>query len=162
MLANKKQNIQGYFVTLLLAMCLKIVPLPDYLSRLNPDWVLLILIYWALAVPERMGVFNAWVVGIMVDVLTGRLLGQQALVYALVCYTSLKFHKRLRQYPLPQQSLFVFFSLLFAQMLIFWIENINSMTKFSLTFWMPVLTGTIIWPFIYLALRSIHVFGQIR
>jgi rod shape-determining protein MreD. len=53
MLTNKKQNIHGYFLTLLLAMCLKVLPLPDYLSRLNPDWVLLILIYWTLAVPER-------------------------------------------------------------------------------------------------------------
>ncbi|MEO1898466.1 MAG: rod shape-determining protein MreD [Methylococcales bacterium] len=146
----------------MLAMCLKVLPLPDYLSRLNPDWVLLILIYWTLAVPERMGVFNAWCVGIIVDVLTGRLLGQQALVYALVSYTCLKFHKRLRQYPLLQQSLFVFFSLLFAQVLIFWIERIDSTTEFTLIFWLPVLVGTVLWPMIYVVLRFIRILGQTR
>lgn len=143
-------------------MCLKIMPLPDYLSRLNPDWVLLTLIYWTLAVPERMGVFNAWLVGIVVDVLTGRLLGQQALIYALASFTSLKFHRRLRQYPLPQQSLFIFCNLLFAQIMVFWIENINSLTEFTMTFWMPVITGTLLWPLIYLSLRFIRIFGQNR
>ncbi len=162
MLANNKQNIHAYFVTLILAMCLKIMPLPDYLSRLNPDWVLLTLIYWTLAVPERIGVFNGWLVGIIVDVLTGRLLGQQALIYALVSYASLKFHKRLRRYPLPQQSLFIFCSLLFAQVLVFWVENINNLAEFTLTFWMPVITGTLFWPLIYLTLRFIRIFGQVR
>jgi rod shape-determining protein MreD len=161
MLANKKQNIQGYFVALIIAMCLKIAQLPGYLSCFNPDWVLLVLIYWSIAIPERMGVFNAWIVGLIVDVLTGRLLGQQALIYALISFTSLKLHKRLRQYPLLQQALFVFFSLLFSQIMIFWIESINSTADFTLMFWMPVFIGTLLWPFIYTALRFIRIFGQI-
>lgn len=162
MLANKKQHLHGYFFTLLCAMCLKIIPLPSYLSYLNPDWVLLTLIYWTLAIPERVGVFNACLVGIIVDVLTGRVLGQQALVYALVSYACLKLHKRLRHYPLPQQSLFVFFSLLFAQVLIFWIENINSTPEFTFIFWLPVFVGAIFWPLIYLVLRFVRLFRLIR
>ncbi len=162
MLTNNRQNNLGYFVTLFLAMSLKILPLPEFLSRLNPDWVLLTLIYWTLAVPEKVGVFNAWVVGILVDVLTGRVLGQQALIYALTSYTSLKLHKRLRQYPVYQQSLFVFLCLFFSQMMVFWIENIQGTTEFTLVFWMPVLVGTLFWPLIYLILRFIRVFGDIR
>ncbi|KAF3981240.1 MAG: rod shape-determining protein MreD [Methylococcales symbiont of Hymedesmia sp. n. MRB-2018] len=162
MLANKKQNLHGYIVTLIFAMFLKIMPLPDYLSRLNPDWVLLILIYWSIAIPERIGVFNAWLVGLIIDVLTGRLLGQQALIYSLISFTCLKLHKRLRQYSLLQQSLFIFLSLLFSQIMIFWIESIDSITQFTLIFWMPVFIGTLFWPLIYIALRFIRIFGQIR
>jgi len=157
----RQQGMQGYFLTVIIAMGLNILPLPLYLKSLNPDWVLLGLIYWTLALPERVGVFNAWVIGLFVDVLTGRLLGMHALAYALISYTCLKFHKRLRQYPVFQQALFVFLCLLFSQMMIFWIESIQGATEFSYEFWLPVLVGTLFWPFVYAALRLIRIFGQI-
>ena len=160
MLPNKQQGLQGYVVTILLAMSFKILPLSVGLSNLNPDWVLLALIYWTLAIPEKLGVFNAWVIGILVDVLTGRLLGQHALAYALVSYACLKLHKRLRQYPVPQQSLFIFCGLLFSQVLIFWVESIKGSTEFTMAFWLPVFVGTLFWPIVYSALRFIRVFGH--
>lgn len=141
-------------------MSLKILPLPSVWNSMNPDWVLLVLIYWTLAAPEKIGVFNAWVVGLLVDVLTGRILGQHALTYALVSYVTLKLHKRLRQYPVPQQALFIFLCLLFSRILVFWIENIQSDTEFSLDFWLPVIIGTLLWPLVYSMLRFIRIFGQ--
>ncbi len=44
-------------LTVIVAMCLRITPWPGFLTDINPDWVLLVLIYWALAVPERAGIF---------------------------------------------------------------------------------------------------------
>ncbi|MCF6249722.1 MAG: rod shape-determining protein MreD [Methylococcaceae bacterium] len=156
---NNQHNTQRYLVTLLLAMCLKILPLPVVLNYLNPDWVLLVLIYWTLATPERVGVFNALVIGILVDVLTGRLLGQHALIYALISYTCLKLHKRLRHYPVPQQALFIFLLLMFSQMMMFWIENIQAPVQLTVSFWVPVFTGTILWPLVYSGLRYFRIFG---
>lgn len=159
---NERNGMQRYLVSLILAMCLKILPLPDYLSYLNPDWVLLILIYWTLVLPERIGVVNAWCVGLMIDVLTGRPLGQQALVYALVGYSSLKFHQNLRQYSLSQQSWFVFLNLLGVQLLIFWIESMHSTTEFTWIFWMPVVTGTLSWSLIVMVIPYIRIPGRTR
>ncbi len=150
----------GYLTTLVIAMSLIILPLPDSLSRLNPDWVLLLLIYWTLLMPEKTGVFNAWFVGVLVDVLTGRLIGQHALIYALISYICLKFHKRLRQYPAPQQSLCIFFCLLFSQMLMFWMENSQAPTEFTVVFWAPVFIGTFFWPLIYSSLRYFRISGR--
>ena len=161
MLPNNQMGLLGYFVTIILAMGFKILPLPVMLSNINPDWVLLALIYWTLALPEKLGVFNAWVVGLLVDVLTGRLLGQHALAYALISYACLKLHKRLRQYPVLQQSLFIFCSLLVSQVLIFWIENIKEPTEFTMAFWLPVFIGTLCWPLVYSALRYIRHLGHI-
>lgn len=161
MWSNKGQSLLGYFLTILLAMSLNILLLPSALKNLNPDWVLLVLIYWTLAIPEKIGVFNAWFVGIILDVLTGRLLGQHALAYALISFVCLKLHKRLRQYPLTQQSLFIFVSLLFSRTLVFWIENIQSSTEFTLIFWLPVFMGTLLWPIVFSALRCIRIFGHL-
>jgi rod shape-determining protein MreD len=104
-------------------------------------------------------VFNALVIGILVDVLPGRLLGQNALIYTLVSYTCLKLHKRVRHYPVPQQSLFIFLLLLFSQMMVYWIENIQAPIQFTLSFWAPVFTGTLFWPIVYSGLRYIRIFG---
>ncbi|MFW5443852.1 MAG: rod shape-determining protein MreD [Methylococcaceae bacterium] len=152
----------GYFVTLMLAMCLKIIPLPHILISINPDWVLLALIYWTLETPEKVGVFNAMVVGILVDVLTGRLLGQHALIYVLISFTCLKLHKRLRHYPLPQKSLFIFVCLLFSQMLVFWIENIQTPTEFTWLVWLSVLTGTLFWPLVYSCICFVDILDARR
>ncbi len=140
-------------------MCLKILPLPGYLSQLNPDWVLLALIYWTLAIPEKIGVFNAWFLGIIIDVLTGRTLGQQALAYSLVSYACLKLHKRLRQYPVFQQSFFIFCCLLSAQVMVFWIENIQSSRDMGVSFWLPVFAGTLCWPLVFTMLRIFRIKG---
>lgn len=137
-------------------MCLRVMPVPYVISILNPDWILLILVYWAWMLPYQKGVFTAWCIGLLTDVLTGRTLGEHALVYALISYFNIKLYKRLRQFPLIQQSGFIFACLLLSQLLIFLIENIQSPTVFSAAFWLPAVMGTLFWPFVYSALHFIR------
>jgi rod shape-determining protein MreD len=158
-------NYTGFFrilLTLLLSMCLRIAPWPPEMAALNPDWVLLVLIYWSLAVPERVGIFQAWTFGLLTDVLTGRLLGQYALAYSLVIYICLKLHKRLRQFPLLQQGLFIFFCLLLSQLLLFFIKNLQHPAQLHASFWLPVFTGTLCWPLVYNVLRFVRLSRHIR
>ena len=100
---NNSYGFGRIILTLVFAMCLKIAPLQAQLAVYNPDWVLLTLIYWSLAVPERVGVFHAWSFGLLTDVLTGRMFGQYALAYSLVIYLCLSLDKRLRQFPFSQR-----------------------------------------------------------
>jgi len=160
MTANNDNYSQRYFLSMIVAMSLNILPLTNIVKSLNPEWVLLVLIYWTMAVPERIGVFNAWLLGIVVDVLTGRILGMHGLIYALINYTCLKFHRRLRHYPIPQQTIFVFFCLLLSQVLVFWIENIQGITGLNWMFWLPVISGTLCWPFIFAGLRWFRLLGR--
>ncbi len=138
-------------------MCLRIAPWPGALAAFNPDWVLLFLIYWSLAQPEHVGILHAWAFGILVDVLTGRLLGQYALAYSVIIYICLKLHKRLRQFPLIQQGLFIFFCLLLSQLLLFFVKNLQSPAQLHASFWLPVITGTLCWPIVHGALRFVRL-----
>jgi rod shape-determining protein MreD len=149
-------------LTLILAMCLRIAPWPVEMAALNPDWVLLVLIYWSLAMPERVGIFHAWTFGLLTDVLTGRMLGQYALAYSLVIYICLKLHKRLRQFPLLQQGLFIFFCLLLSQLLVFIIKNLQHPAQLHASFWLPVFTGTLCWPLVYGVLRFVRLSRRIK
>ena len=150
------------FLSLILAMCLRIVPLTGDWALLNPDWVLLVLIFWSLYLPERVGIFHAWIFGLLTDVLLGRMLGQYALAYSLIIYVCLKLHKRLRQFPLLQQGLFVFFCLLLSQLLLFFIKNLQHPAQLHASFWLPVFTGTLSCPLVYGLLSFISMFQRIK
>jgi rod shape-determining protein MreD len=150
-------NFGRILSSFIMAMALRIAPWPDIIATINPDWVLLVLIYWTLAVPERVGIFHAWTFGLLTDVLTGRLFGQHALAYSLISYVCLKLHKRLRPFPLIQQELFIFLFLLTSQLLIFWIKSLQNPDQLSATFWLPVVTGTLCWPIVYKSLRFVRL-----
>ncbi len=155
---NNEHNCVRIFVSLIIAMCLRIAPLPENLALLNPDWVLLVLIYWSLAIPERVGIGHAWFFGILTDVLMGRLFGQYALSYSLIIYLVLIWHRQLRQFPLTQQSAFVFGCLLISQLLLFWFENLKAPAQLHGTFWLPVLSGTASWFIVYHVMRFVRRF----
>lgn len=160
--ANNPATALVVAVSLILAMALRIVALPHGLASYNPDWVLLCLIYWNLALPDRVGVGTAWFTGIITDVLTGRLLGQHALAYAVVAYGCLHLHRQLRLYPLYQQALATLPLQLASQLLVFWSQNYKGTNSLSLAYWLPSLTGAALWPAIFVALRhvrrSFHIF----
>ncbi len=150
-----------YLLLIFLAMALRVIPFSETLSYINPDWVLLVLIYWSLNAPEKFGVFNAWLVGLLVDVLTGRVLGEYALVYTLVIYFILKFHKRIRHYPFPQLSVVVFVSLLFSCSIVYWIESIKNDASISPIFWTQIISGTLMWPLMYSSIRFLRTLRRI-
>lgn len=154
---NDHSNLR-IFMTLIFAMCLRIVPLPQSLAIFNPDWVLLVLIYWSLAMPERIGISYAWIFGILTDVLMGRLFGQYALSYSLLIYLVLIWHRQLRQFPQFQQSTFVFACLLISQLLLFWFENLKTPAQLHGVFWLPVLSGTLCWTLVYHVMRFVRRF----
>jgi rod shape-determining protein MreD len=159
---NNSFGFGRIILTIVLAMALRIVSWPAEINVFNPDWVLLVLIYWSLAVPERVGIFHAWTFGLLTDVLTGRLFGQYALAYSLVIYICLKLHRRLRQFPVIQQGLFIFFCLLLSQLLLFLVKNLQHPAQLKATFWLPVLTGTLFWPLVFTALRFVRLAQRIK
>jgi rod shape-determining protein MreD len=154
---NNYYRFGRILTTMIMAMYLRIAPWPNFIEIFNPDWVLLALIYWTLAIPERVGIFHAWIFGLLTDVLTGRLFGQHALAYSLVSYACIKLHKRLRPFPLIQQELFIFLFLLLSQLLLFWVKNLQTPGQLSPTFWLPVVTGTLCWPIVYKSLRFVRL-----
>tara|TARA_R110001606_G_scaffold361754_7_gene515150 strand:+ start:45184 stop:45663 length:480 start_codon:yes stop_codon:yes gene_type:complete len=139
-------------VTIVLAMLLMLVPLPDNLRFARPEWVLMTLIYWAMALPQRVGVGYAWTVGLLMDVLMGGALGVEAFSYAFVIYLILRFHLQLRQYPLWQQALSI--------MALVLVVNIPAVIMAAnvarWNVWLPAVTTTLLWPIVYAFLRAIR------
>jgi rod shape-determining protein MreD len=142
--------------TFIVALVLTIMPLPEWGRYLRPDWACLVLIYWCLALPDRVGVSSGWLLGLAVDLLTGALLGQHALSLALVAYLTLKFHQRVRLFPIWQQALTVLVLLMLHQLLALWISRMIGRPGAPWFFWAPSLLGMLIWPLVYEVLRSLR------
>lgn len=156
-MSNKGSGeVLSYLVSIVIAMCLKIIPWWSAIQAWNPDWVLIVLIFWVLALPYKRGILTACLVGLLVDVLTGQPLGQYALIYAVVSFVCLKFYKRILHFPLLQQALFIFCCLLGAQILSFSIDTIYHLTRFQWGFLLPAVSGVFIWPFANMVLRGVH------
>lgn len=56
------------YLSLVVAMVLMILPLPDWVQIYRPNWVALVLIYWSMALPKRVGLWFAFFSGIILDV----------------------------------------------------------------------------------------------
>ena len=122
----------------------------------RPDWVGLVLIYWCLALPERVGVSTGWLLGLLLDLLTGALLGQHALALAVIAWVTLNFHQRIRLFPIWQQALTVLVLLILHQLLAIWISRIIGRPAIPWFFWMPSVAGMLIWPLISGFLRGLR------
>jgi penicillin-binding protein 2 len=86
-------------VTIIVSIMLMVMPLPDWALAFRPDWVALILIYWAMMLPRTWSVGSAWIVGLVLDVAQGTILGQHALALCFIVFMTVRFHLLMRVFP---------------------------------------------------------------
>src|SRR5579862_7551292 len=91
-------------LTLTLALIFSLLPLPVWMIWYRPAWVLMVLMYWALTRPYQVNVGTAWLCGILLDLLSGTLLGEHAVALTIVIYLVVRMHIRLRIAPMLQQG----------------------------------------------------------
>jgi len=142
--------------TLIVALMLNMWPLPDWLEHARPEWVVLVLIYWALAMPEQIGVTVAWCVGLLLDVTQGAIIGQHALGLVLVVFVINTQYQRIRVFSLAQQALVVMLLLLIKQVLVLWVSGMVGQAPDIDVYFLPALTGAILWPWLFIVLRDLR------
>lgn len=135
-------------VTYILCLLLSIWPLPSWAEPFRPAWVVLATVYWCLFLPHRVGLLVTFTIGILLDTLTGSLLGEHALALLLVAWITLKLHLQIRVYPWWQQTLVVLGLMLLYSFVLFWVDGMLGYTHGALLRWMPVLVTTLLWPWI--------------
>ena len=145
--------------SILIAMVLMLIQLPESMRILRPEWVLLTLMYWAMALPLRVGVGYAWVVGLLMDVLFGSVLGVLAFSYALVVYLILRFHLQLRQFPLWQQALSLMSLILLVHVVT---ASMASAISDWLAYFPAAVMSTLLWPLVHVFLRGVRRTFNVR
>ncbi len=138
------------------AFTLLMMPLPSWAQLLRPEWVAMVVIYWTMALPNRVGIGIGWFAGLIVDVIRDSLLGQHALALAVVAFLTLRLHQRIRVYPPGQQAITIFLVMVINFLIILWIRGIMGQAPDLWQVLLPALTTAILWPGVFMVLRFLR------
>lgn len=103
--------------SVLVALVLNLLPWSGALLRAHPDFLLLVLLYWAVHQPRSIGQGWGFMLGLVMDVANSVLLGQHALIYVVAIFLAQLLRLRMLQLSLLEQALHVLAVLLVAQAL---------------------------------------------
>lgn len=149
-------------LTFVLALALTAVPLPAAVAPFRPEWVPLILIFWSLLSPQRFGLLTAFWMGLLLDTLSGALLGQHALALVIVVYLTIRFHLRIRVFPVWQLSMTVVLLLAIYEFVLFWVDGVAGRTVPLVARWAPLVASAAVWPLVLLYLDRYRRDVQMR
>ncbi len=141
MISRTRMSPVTLWLTLLGALALTAVPLPDLLEAWRPPFVTMTIIYWTMMWPRICGTLTAFIAGLLLDVLCGSLLGQHALALTVVAYLTVRFHLQIRIFPLWQLTATVFVLLVIDAFFVFWADGIAGYPTGGVARWTQVIAG---------------------
>lgn len=153
---DKSNRLWVVTVSFLVAFMLTAAPLPEWALPWRPAWLAMVLIYWCIALPERVGVLAGWCLGFFLDVLHGSILGQHAFGLAVVAYVALQYHQRVRVFPLMQQAFFVGGIVFVYLLLMWWIYNLLGSVPYGPAYLLGAVSTAALWPWVYVVLRDVR------
>jgi len=133
-------------LSFIVALVLTIIPLPDTINFLRPEWVVLLLICWILKSPLHIGVIYAFLIGFFLDSLYNFPLGIHSFALILSVYLLLKFMRRFEFFSF-WQKVAVIFGIVFIYELpsLFYELSTSHLVDFKIYF-IPMITSALIWP----------------
>ncbi|SDH36279.1 rod shape-determining protein MreD [Vibrio xiamenensis] len=150
------------FVTFFVALTLQTIPWPGILEMLRPSWLLLVVCYWVLALPHRVNVGTALVLGLMWDLLLGSTLGIRGMMMSIVVYLVALNFLVMRNMALWQQAILIGLLSMLLDVLVFFGEYLIQDISFNpLSLWSGLI-NCILWPWMFLLLRRIRRHWHIK
>ena len=163
---NPTQGGWLILLTIVFAMVLSIVHLPqswpEWLASLRPAWVALVVFFWVLELPHRIGLIAAWLVGLALDVLYADPLGLNGLLLATLTFVAWRFYERLRMYSVLQHCGLLFVLLLAGELVRMLVQNLAWERGVSWQVVLPALMSALVWPFVYFALQRLRTQLHVR
>ena len=152
-LRNYRIIYSSFFFGLICA----IFPLPIIFNAFRPDWMILIIFYWVLALPHRVSIIHAFILGLLFDLLLGSVLGMHSLLFSILAYVISINYQRIRCFTLVQTTLLVGLFILASKLSLYWIaSSLQDIVLHKYYFW-SIFTSMLIWPWFFLFMRAIRI-----
>jgi rod shape-determining protein MreD len=140
---------RGYLVlTFIVAFMLNMLPLTGWALILRPDFVAIVLLYWGIEHPRKVGFTPAFLLGLGMDVADGSLFGQHALAYCVLMAAAIGLHRRLTLFGLKGQLLHILGALLFVQLIVLVVRQAAGDAFPGWWYFLPSISGCLVWPFL--------------
>ena len=144
------------FVSSFVALLLGLVPLPGWLDVVRPDFLALVIFYWAMHEPRAGRLWFAWTAGLVLDAFRGVVLGEFALAMTILCAIAIYLHLRIRAFPIWQQAVTVFAALFLYHLTLWIVDGWSGHPVTGMAHWLPPITGALVWPFLSGVLDKLH------
>ena len=159
------QNIRSnlvIYVSFFIALVLSIFPLPFFLSTFRPEWVLLSLFYWTLALPHKIGGFHALILGILLDLLLGSTIGLHAITLPIVTYAVAVNFQMIRYFSIAKTAILVGLCVFLNKLFLYFIASTQQDIVLHTAYFYGVISSMILWPWFFLFMRSIRLKFKVK
>jgi rod shape-determining protein MreD len=137
----------GFIVlTLIAALLANLLPWSGWMLWLVPDFVALIVLYWCIEEPRKIGFFAAWGLGLLMDIADGSLFGQHALAYSILAYAGIVLHRRVQRFSMAPQILHVIPLLLLTNLVVLLVRALAGADFPGYAYFLGSFTGAALWP----------------
>ncbi|MFL9923867.1 rod shape-determining protein MreD [Herbaspirillum lusitanum] len=138
--------------SLIIAFMLNLLPWGQWVGV--PDFVALVLVFWNIHQPRKVGISVAFMMGLLMDVNAATLLGENALAYTLLSYFAIMIHRRVLWFPSGTQALHILPLLLLTQAVQLVIQLIVTGKFPHWYFFSESFISAILWPVVTWALLA--------
>ena len=132
-------------LTLIAALMLNLLPWSGAWLWLKPDFVALVVLYWCIEQPRKVGFVSAWMMGMFMDVADGTLFGQHALAYSILAYAGIVLHRRVRMFSGTAQVVHVFVLLLMNDLIVLTIRLVAGAEFAGLQYFIGTCVAAALW-----------------
>jgi rod shape-determining protein MreD len=139
--------------TLVVAAILNMMPWSGWLAWLRPDFVALVVLYWVIEQPRRVGFTAAFTLGLLMDVAEGALLGQHALSYSILAYAGMALNRRVHRFSLAAQVAHVIPLLLVNDLIIVGVRSLAGADFPGYRYFLGSFVAGALWPLLSVLLK---------
>lgn len=137
--------VKLWFVVLSLFVALGLEYIPTGRLPGLPGWVALVLAFWCVREPLRIGMGTGFVLGLLVDVGLGAAMGQHALAYVVLAYSANRLARRVLWFPPWQQAVHVLPLLLLSQALMMGVRLLAGAEFPGWSYFLPSFSAAVLW-----------------
>lgn len=148
--------------TTLVALVIYVVPIPLEWRWYRPEWPILVLFYWSLSLPHRVGILSAAITGFAIDMLDGTTFGALALGMVVSTLFILLNYQRIRQFDLLQQSAIMTLLVALALVIERWLQNLLGVGGTELKFLFSLPLTALMWPVVREVLRGLRRYYEVN
>lgn len=139
--------VSGFWITFtfVLAFTLNFIPWDNRVVTFQPDFIAMLLIYWCIHQPGRIGVGIGFLTGIVMDIADANVFGQHALAYVVVAFVAWQWRRRILMHTLLQQSAHALVLLLLVQITMVITRMLGGGPFIGLGYFVSSITGALLW-----------------
>jgi rod shape-determining protein MreD len=132
--------------TFIAALLINLLPWAGWWLVVKPDFVALVVLYWCIQQPRKVGFTSAWVLGLVMDVAEGSLFGQHALAYSVLAFGGIVLHRRVLMFTMRDQVLHVIVLLLLNDLMVLAVRMLAGAAFPGISYFIGSLTAAALWP----------------